>query len=425
MNPFVADPQWGWWITLYFFLGGLAAGSYFVATLIEIFGQDEDRPLARIGYRLAFPLICVCGIFLIVDLNRPERFWHMMFQSEVVHKALSEGWPRGGWGTMASAPILKWWSPMSIGAWAIALFGAWSCVSFVTSFWQNSLLARLLGRNLFGHLFRMTGSGIGFFIASYTGVLLSATNQPLWSLSDWIAPLFLTSAGSTALAALLLLGHKITPASRTRLERADLWALGLELGLFLIFLASLGNVLTLVLATWQGWVLVAGTLILGILAPLLLHFGSADRAKIAAGFALVGGFLLRFGIVNTAPALLRLPPEQALAVAGRLPYKSGAVLALMAVTIVLALGIPVLLRRQWRLDASGTLLTSLASVAVLTGVFFYSFALSGRQHFLEESRVRQLFPEDGRVRGGGVGASPFNRPDVIQPRSKIEKDATP
>ena len=72
MNPFVADPEWGWWIVFYFYLGGIAAGSYFVATLIELIGSDEDRPLATIGYRVAFPLIGVCGILLIVDLDRPD-----------------------------------------------------------------------------------------------------------------------------------------------------------------------------------------------------------------------------------------------------------------------------------------------------------------------------------------------------------------
>ena len=40
MNPFVADPQWGWWIVLYFYLGGIAAGAYFLATLIELFGRE-------------------------------------------------------------------------------------------------------------------------------------------------------------------------------------------------------------------------------------------------------------------------------------------------------------------------------------------------------------------------------------------------
>ena len=34
MNLFVADPHWGWWIILYFYLGGIAAGAYFTATLI-------------------------------------------------------------------------------------------------------------------------------------------------------------------------------------------------------------------------------------------------------------------------------------------------------------------------------------------------------------------------------------------------------
>ena len=62
MNLFVADPDWGWWIILYFFLGGLAAGCYFLATLIELFGHEEDRPLARIGYRVAFPLVLVCAV---------------------------------------------------------------------------------------------------------------------------------------------------------------------------------------------------------------------------------------------------------------------------------------------------------------------------------------------------------------------------
>src|SRR5438094_2889487 len=83
MNLFVADPHWGWWIILYFFLGGIAAGAYFMATLIDLVGQDRDRELARLGYGVAFPLISLCGLFLIVDLDQPLRFWHMLFKSEI------------------------------------------------------------------------------------------------------------------------------------------------------------------------------------------------------------------------------------------------------------------------------------------------------------------------------------------------------
>src|SRR5262249_35684497 len=134
-------------------------------------------------------------------------------------------------------------------------------------------------------------------------------NQPLWSASNWIAPLFLTSAASTAIAVLLLLGQNVTPETRARLERADLWALGLELALFLIFLASLGGLLPMVLTFEQGWALVGGTLVAGLLIPLALHFGpehlGLGRATWAALFALAGGFLLRYGIVMTAPVLLQ------------------------------------------------------------------------------------------------------------------------
>jgi len=190
MNPFVASPQWGWWIIFYFYLGGIAAGAYFLATLLELMGKDEDRHLARLGYRIAFPLIAICGLLLTVDLERPERFWHMLLQSEVAQRALDAGWPLGGWGEIVQTPLLKWFSPMSIGAWALALFGAWSFLSFVASLWPEGRLAGFLGRNPFGYVFHILGSGLGFFVASYTGVLLNATNQPLWSVSEWIAPLF-------------------------------------------------------------------------------------------------------------------------------------------------------------------------------------------------------------------------------------------
>jgi protein NrfD len=424
VNFFVADPEWGWWIILYFFLGGLSAGSYFLATLIEWMGQEEDRPLARLGYRLAFPLIAICGIFLIVDLERPERFWHMMLQSEVVDEALEAGWPMGGWGLMLHAPMVKWWSPMSIGAAALGFFGLWSFLSFVASFWQRGILARILGQRFFGHLFRLLGSGIGFFVASYTGVLLTATNQPLWSLSEWIAPLFLTSASSTAIAAMLLLGGGASEAARRRLEKADLWALGLELFLFLIFLASLGGLLPIVLATWDGRVLVAGTLIGGLLIPLGLHLTRGWK-RLAAAFALAGGFLLRFGIVRMAPALLAELPrhrEQMDTLDAPL-WPSPVGIALVGLTAVLAVAIPLMLRKQWRLSWSRTALAGVASLLACGGVLFYAMQPTGAALVLPAVADIKLSPELDRERGGGVGASVYNRPKTVPLRVKFTEDA--
>jgi formate-dependent nitrite reductase membrane component NrfD len=317
MNLFVADPHWGWWIILYFFLGGVAAGAYFMAALIDLVGSVRDRELARFGYWLAFPLIVVCGVFLIVDLNRPERFWHMLVRSEVVHEALAAGWPLSadGWGLMGEAPLMKYWSPMSIGSWAITIFGLCSFLSFLGSLQREGRWAWLLRWSWFARGLQLVGCLVGFFVASYTGALLTATSQPVWSASTWIAPLFLTSAASTGIAALILLARwkRTVPAEALdRLERADLWALGLELGVFVVFLASLGALVWPVWGTWAGKLLIAGTLLAGLLAPLAIHLrlGGVGRRSVlvAATLALVGGFLLRYGIVMTPPELLAQGP---------------------------------------------------------------------------------------------------------------------
>ena len=322
MNLFVADPEWGWWIILYFFLGGIAAGAYFVATLIDLFGRDEDHELASWGYRIAFPLVCLCGIFLIVDLHRPERFWHMLVKSELVEQAFREGWPFSGhaWSLMNRAPLFKYWSPMSVGSAALSAFGLCSFVSFVATVWPKRWLGRSLRHGVPARIFATIGCLVGFFIAAYTGALLTATNQPIWSDTVWIAPLFLASAASTGLATMILLLEwrgSASHASMERLERADVWALGLELIVFAIFLASLGE---FVIAFWHtsgGKIMIVGTLVIGLIAPLAIHLrlGMAGRraAVAAATLALVGGFLLRYGLITAPPELLR---DQAAMTAG-------------------------------------------------------------------------------------------------------------
>jgi formate-dependent nitrite reductase membrane component NrfD len=416
MNPFVADPDWGIWIILYFYLGGIAAGAYFLATLVALFGHEQDRAVSRIGYRLALPLISVCGVLLIVDLERPERFWHMMLQSEVVEAALAEGWPAGGWDTMIYAPMLKHWSPMSIGAWALALFGLCSTLSFVGTLWPGGRLERWLMRGIFGKVLLFAGSAVGFFIGSYTGVLLTASNQPLWSLSDWIGPLFLTSAASTGIATVLLLAcwrNALAAETLDRLERADLWAMGLELAVFLIFLASLQGMLPLALRTLAGWLLVLGTLGVGLLVPLWLHLaGGPRRPMTAAACALIGGLALRVGVLQTAPVLI----------GGDLPgpaWHSVAGWGLVIVVVALGMGLPWLLWRRVRFTGKQTVLAGLASLLVYAAILSFFARPATGWPMLERLALPGFSSEEGRQRGGGPGASELNRPAETQLRSKI------
>jgi formate-dependent nitrite reductase membrane component NrfD len=244
----------------------------------------------------------------------------MLFKSEVVNEAFAAGFPRtaAGWRTMLHAPMLKYWSPMSAGSWGLAVFGACSFLSFVAAMWPKRWPGRWLRARWPQAITHALGCAGGFFVASYTGALLSATNQPVWSDTVWLAPLFLASAASTSLSTLMLIArwkNVGTPAARERLESAEPLALGLELVILGAFAASLGDDLGSVLMTVRGNVLIFGTLTLGVLIPLLLHVRIGRRLgwaiPTAAASALVGGLLLRYGAVTTPGEMLRSGPTVA------------------------------------------------------------------------------------------------------------------
>lgn len=299
---FTQAPEWGWLVILYFFFGGIAGGSYFFAALIDLFGDEADRPLARFGYLIAFPAVLICGPLLIWDLKRPERFWHMLIQSETY------------------APMFKWWSPMSVGSWALLIFGAFTFISFVGVLVETRVIRwRLLEtlnefvrRGRVGAVWALVGSLFGFFLASYTGVLLSETNRPIWADTTFLGLLFLTSAASTSLALLLLLSWRrrgIADTSRAWLERMDIWVSLLELVVLLLFVLSLGSVAEELLNGW-GVALAVGVGVVGILIPLVLHgrprlSGGAHGwgIPVAAIAAIVGGVILRAVVVLSSEGL--------------------------------------------------------------------------------------------------------------------------
>jgi formate-dependent nitrite reductase membrane component NrfD len=318
VNLFVADPEWGGWIIAYFFLGGIAAGSYFIAILIEWFGSPEDRNLARIAYWIAFPLAVLCGLFLIIDLHRPERFWHMLFKSEVTESAFASGFPftAAGWRLAVQAGALKYWSPMSVGSWGLLVFGGCTFASFLAAVRPERRAGRWLRRPWPHRILQVAGCAAGFFVASYTGALFTASNQPMWSDTVWLAPLFLASAASTSLATMSLIARWQqvgTPEARARLEGAEPLALGLELVVLGVFAASLGDNLVPVLQTVRGNLLIFGSLVVAVLVPLLLHARVGRRRPwglpAAAACALLGGLLLRYAAVTTPGELLRCGPS--------------------------------------------------------------------------------------------------------------------
>ena len=297
MNPLVpgnfsASPDWGWLIVFYFFFGGLAGGCYFLAALIDLLGRPEDRPLARLGYTIAFPCVVVSGLLLTLDLNRPLRFWHMLIQSNTLR------------------PMFKLWSPMSVGSWALLIFGAFSLIAFVAALAEDGRLNAPAWRKvrepgMLSRAIAVLGGLVGFYVAGYTGVLLAVTNRPIWSDTPLLGMLFVISAASISAALMILLAKRSqwTMPAVGALHRMDAWVVALEFLVLIAVIISLGPVVRAWLSAW-GLLLFVGVIVVGMLLPLALYWRQqwlGDRnVTTAAALVLVGGFILRLVIVLSA-----------------------------------------------------------------------------------------------------------------------------
>jgi formate-dependent nitrite reductase membrane component NrfD len=230
---FVRAPQWTGFILGYFFFAGLTGGLYATATLLRLVGDPRDEPAARIGFYVSFVALLPCPLLLTVDLGPSWlRFWHMLIDITPGNLGLS----------------FKYWSPMSLGVWALSVFGLFGAVSALESFvldWRarkatSGEPGRPLG-GIVGRAFNVVGSIFALFIASYTGVLLSVSNQPIWSDTWMLGGLFLASglSGSVALIALLTVYRRAAEFSLGRLHEADGYFSVLELVLLIAFFVTI------------------------------------------------------------------------------------------------------------------------------------------------------------------------------------------
>jgi formate-dependent nitrite reductase membrane component NrfD len=283
-NPSFQAPDWGWWIVLYFFFGGITGGTYFAAAWLDLFGDARDRGAIWLGHVLAFPLLLLCAVFLVIDLGQPLRFWHMVFQSERL-----------------PLPMLKAYSPMSLGSLILTVFGAVAFLSFL-----DAVLAGRDGRlhaadNRVGKVVSAIGAAGGLALAGYTGVLLNVTNLPVWGTSPWLGALFLFSGVSTGIAFLLLVARRYPSTTLEKLEEADNYMMILEAIALLLFLLGLGVIGSrFILNNPPVLALFLVVAVVGLAVPFALRFiprRPAAFAALSSACVLVGGFVLRWAVL--------------------------------------------------------------------------------------------------------------------------------
>ncbi len=125
ISPETQSPHWEWYyIAMYFYIGGVSAGAYFIGSLLELWKKEKLREVSRIAYLIAFPLICITPILLIADLGQPLRFWHLFLY------------------TKDGMPYMNLTSPLSVGTWALLVYSVMSFLSFLNVLAEDGRLTQ-------------------------------------------------------------------------------------------------------------------------------------------------------------------------------------------------------------------------------------------------------------------------------------------
>lgn len=286
-----AQTKWRWIIAGYLFLAGLGAGAYltgvacdFIGTASTVEMRAELDSIAKVGISLGFPCVFVGCLLLIFDLGKPINFWRAFMR------------PNCSWMARGSLIIAIF---MGLGAIHIA-FWIWP---FAPEGFRQATNAR--------HFIGALGAIFAVGTMIYTGVLLAAARPIAFWSTAMLPLLFLVSALSTGVMAVVLVGSLTGiehAGPMAMLAKVDIALIVFEVLVIIMYFqathrvpesrASAKRVLSGPLAPlfWFGFA------VLGLLIPLVLELlgafslhgsGAATVTSIAAVCGIIGGLMLR------------------------------------------------------------------------------------------------------------------------------------
>jgi len=267
-GPMMHGPVWTWEVPLYFWFGGIASGSAFVALACDLAGDSRSASIAR---RMALGAVLPSPALLVMDLGRPLRFLHML-------------------------RIFKPRSPMSMGVYALVSFSALAA---------GSVALDLVGARRAAQLVGGLNAVVGGYLGSYTGVLLAATAVPVWARSRlFLGPVFVCTATATGAAAtrlaLVAAGLPVGHPTRNALGRVETGAMAAELLLSQLNEARLGDLRPALEEGRTGRLFSAAKwLVRGGLALRVLRGPGGPRVHhVASVLYLLAGLLFRYAWVG-------------------------------------------------------------------------------------------------------------------------------
>lgn len=157
-------------IALYFYLTGLSAGSFIISTLAYGFGMLKFKPLGKIGVVLAICLLMIAPMILLVDLEQPLRFWHLILYLRIT-------------------------SPITWGTFLLSLYPM-NCVVYGFFMFKGDMKRT--------KIFGLIGIPLALLVHGYTGFILALGKaRVLWNTAI-MPPIFLVSAMVSGLAMMIL-----------------------------------------------------------------------------------------------------------------------------------------------------------------------------------------------------------------------------
>lgn len=192
--------SWGFYIGNFTFLVGVAAAAVVLVIPAYVYEWKPIREIVIYGELLAISAIIMCLLFVLVDLGRPDRFWHLL-------------------------PILGHLNfPNSILAWDVVVLNIYFAINFIVA---THILYRAFHRRHYNT--KLVVSLVLFSIPMAVGIhtvtafLYNAlAARPYWN-SSILAPQFLASAFCSGPAILLVVLQLLRRFTRFEIQRDAIW----------------------------------------------------------------------------------------------------------------------------------------------------------------------------------------------------------
>ncbi|HEY8471143.1 MAG TPA: NrfD/PsrC family molybdoenzyme membrane anchor subunit [Natronosporangium sp.] len=291
-QPIIKPPTWkNPDVPAYLFLGGLAGSSATLAALAELTGRPR---LARAGQLAAAGAAAGGAGLLIHDLGRPARFLNML-------------------------RVLKPTSPLSMGSWLLATFGALAGAA------ATATVTGLLPRAAW--LPKAGAAALGPLVMTYPAVLFADTAVPVWHEAHRELPFLFAGGALTSGAGLGLLAAPASEAGPARLLAVA--GTGLELAAERRMTTRLGG---LAEPYRQGrparWMRLGQLLTAAGAAGAVAGRRNRLVAAVAGSALLAGALCTRFGVFEAGLASARDPkytvdPQRARLAAAQSRYGHG------------------------------------------------------------------------------------------------------